>query len=178
MWHWNYTVNTTASCEAKSSCGLNFQQNQLFRRIPLGILIGCLNHIDEDGCQMLLHYAATGRIPQSIENKSTKLKHVKWSSVGLEESVSWTDKWNKRVAVAGACLVFSLTDAVESSSVSLHLFETEESGLQFIFRLKLRACKCLINCIKRLIQFGIDEDGIMMLMDLSSNSLTHKLSSL
>jgi hypothetical protein len=106
MWHWNYTVNTTASCEAKSSCGLNFQQNQLFRRIPLGILIGCLNHIDEDGCQMLLHYAATGRILQSIENKSTKLKHVKWSPVGLEESVSWTDKWNKRVAVAGACLVF------------------------------------------------------------------------
>jgi hypothetical protein len=55
---------------------------------------------------MLLHYAATGRILQSIENKSTKLKHVKWSPVGLEESVSWTDKWNKRVAVAGACLVF------------------------------------------------------------------------
>jgi hypothetical protein len=199
MWYWNYTVNTIASCEAKSSCGRNFQQNQLFRRIPLGILIGCLNHIDEDGCQMLLHYAATGRILQSTETKSTKLKHVKWSSVGWEESVRWTDKCNKREAVAGACLVFSLTDAVESMSVSL--FENEESGLQFIFRVKLRACKYLINCIKRLIQLGIDEDGVMMLMDLSTrlvkwkhqgqevspvdkdiddiiNSLTHKLSSL
>ncbi|XP_059431855.1 uncharacterized protein LOC132165349 isoform X2 [Corylus avellana] len=200
MWYWNYsTVNTIASCEAKSSCGLNFKQNQLFRRIPLGILIGCLNHIYEDGCQMLLHYAATGRILQSTEKKSTKLMHAKWSSVECEESVRWTDKCNKREAVAGACLVFSLTDAVESMSVSL--FETEESGLQFIFRVKLRACKYLINCIKRLIQLGIDEDGVMVLMDLSTrlvkwkhqgqevspvdkdiddiiNSLTHKLSSL
>lgn len=199
MGYWNYTVNTTASCEAKSSRGLNFQQNQLFRRIPLGILIGCLNHIDEDGCHMLLHYAATGRILQSIENKSTKLKHVKWSSIGWEESVRWTDQCNKREALAGACLVFSLTDTVESMSVLL--FETEESGFQFIFRVKLRACKYLINCIKRLIQLRIDEDGVMMLMDLSSrlvkwkhqgqkespvdkdiddiiNSLTRKLSSL
>jgi hypothetical protein len=199
MWYWNYTLNTNASCEAKSSCDLNFQQNQLFRRIPLGILIGCLNHIDEDGCQMLLHYAATGRILLSIEHNNTKLKHVKWSSVGWEGSVRWSDKCDKREAVAGACLVFSLTDTVESMSVLL--FETEESGLQFIFRMKLRACKYLIKCIKRLIQLGIDEDGVTMLIDLSSrlvkwkhqgqqaspvdkdiddiiNSLTHKLSSL
>ncbi|KAG2718177.1 hypothetical protein I3760_03G207800 [Carya illinoinensis] len=198
MWYWNETVNSQVSCEEKSPNGLNFQQNVLFRRIPLGALIGCSNNIDEDGCQMLLHYAATGRILQSVETKCTKLKHAKWSSVEWEESVRWTDKCNKREAVAGACLVFSLTDTVESMSDLL--FDSEESGLQFISRFKLRACKYLINCIKKLIQLTIDED-VVMLMDLSSrlakwrhqgqelsqvdrdldgviNSLSHKLSSL
>ncbi|GMY36298.1 hypothetical protein FCV25MIE_31540 [Fagus crenata] len=199
MWYWNKTVNTYPSCEKKPSYGLNLQQNVLFRRITLGILIGCSNNIEEEGCQTLLHFAATGRILQSIETKSTKLNNVKWSSVGLEESITWTEKCSKREAVAGACLVFSFTDTVES--MSNLLFETEESGLQFILRVKLRAFKYLINCIKRIIQLIIDEDGVLMLMDLSRrlvkwrnqgkevsqvdkdlddviNSLNHKLSSL
>lgn len=164
MWHWNETINCQVSCEEKSPYGLNFQQNVLFRRIPLGALIGCSNNIDEDGCQLLLHYAATGRILQSVETTCTKLKRVKWSSVGWAESVRWTDKCNKREAVAGACLVFSLTDTVESMSDSF--FDSEGSGLQFISRFKLRSCKYLINCIKKLIQLTVDED-LVMLMDLS-----------
>lgn len=166
VWYQNKTVNTYLSCEEKTSYGLNSQQSVLFRRIPLGVLIGCPSNIDEEGCHMLLHFAATGRILQSIESKSTTLNHVKRSSAGLEESVRWTENFNEREAVAGACLVFSLTDTVES--MSNLMFETEESGLQFIFRVKLRACKYLINCIKRLIHFRIIEDGVLMLMDLSS----------
>lgn len=166
MWYQDKTVNTYSSCEEKTSYGLNLQQSVLFRRIPLGVLIGCPNNIDEEGCHTLLHFAATGRILQSIESKSTTLNHVKRSSVGSEESVRWTENFNKREAVEGACLVFSLTDTVES--MSNLMFETEESGLQFIFRVKVRVCKYLINCIKRLIHFRIDEDGVLMLMDLSS----------
>lgn len=166
VWHQDKTVNTYSSCEEKTSYGLNLQQSVLFRRIPLGVLIGCPNNIDEEGCHTLLHFAVTGRILQSIESKSTTLNHVKRSSVGSEESVRWTENFNKREAVEGACLVFSLTDTVES--MSNLMFETEESGLQFIFRVKVRVCKYLINCIKRLIHFRIDEDGVLMLMDLSS----------
>ena len=70
----------------------------------------------------------------------------------------------KRDVLAGICLVFSLTDTVESISVSL--FETEESGLDFIFQVKIKAGKYLIKCIKRLSQLNIDKDGDLMLRDL------------
>lgn len=69
-------------------------------------------------------------------------------------------------------LVFRLTDTVESMSDLL--FESEESRLQFIFRVKLRACKYLINCIKRIIHLTIEEDGALMLVDLSNRLVKWK----
>ncbi|KAA8523244.1 hypothetical protein F0562_009667 [Nyssa sinensis] len=166
--NWKITVNSSACCDAKSSSGISLHQNVLFRRIPLGILIGCSGGIKEDGCELLLHYAATGIIPPLAETRTAGLKDRRWGSRAQEDSITWTEKCNIKEAVAGACLVFRLTDVIEIMSVSL--FENEESGVEFICRVKLRARKYLLSCMKKLLHFEIDEDGggLLMLRDLCS----------
>ncbi|KAM1587268.1 hypothetical protein ACFX1X_026788 [Malus domestica] len=158
-----YTRYCNETSETKPSCGLNLQKNVLFRRIPLGILLSCPHRINEDECELLLHYAATGRIFQLRETKTTGLKHVKWSSKWHTNSTAWGDECNEKEASAGACLVFSLTDIIESMSASL--FETEDAGADFICRVKMQVSKYLIKCIKRLIQLKID-NGNWEVMDL------------
>ncbi|KAB2619711.1 hypothetical protein D8674_015580 [Pyrus ussuriensis x Pyrus communis] len=158
-----YTRYCNETSETKLSCGLNLLKNVLFRRIPLGILLGCPHRINEDECELLLHYAANGRIFQSRETRTTGLKHVKWSSKGHTNLTTWSDECNEKEASAGACLVFSLTDIIESMSASL--FETEEAGADFICQVKMQVSKYLIKCIKRLIQLKID-NGNWEVMDL------------
>ncbi|PSS15513.1 hypothetical protein CEY00_Acc13004 [Actinidia chinensis var. chinensis] len=153
--------------DTHASQGNSLQQNVLFRRISLGILIGCSNGINEDGCQLLLHYAATGNFLPLTETQIAGLKHRNWNSQRQDDSTAWFEKCNIKEAVAGTCLVFHLTDAVESMSTSL--FENEERGIDFICRVKIRARKYLLNCVKKLICIKIDEeDGFLMLRDLCS----------
>ena len=154
------TVGSLAFCEHNLSYSLRFQHSVLFRRIPLGILIGCPYYLDESGCEMLLHYSATGTIPLLRETHSGALKHLKLDSEGQKDSIMWTEEYTKEEAAAGASLVFRLTDVVVSMAASL--FETDESGLEFICQVKVKAGRYLIKCIKKLLQFN---DGIM-LMDL------------
>lgn len=159
----NESVDNSASCEAKPYVHVP-QHNLLFRRIPLGILIGCASYINEHGCELLLHYAATGRILHSVVTKNASFKHVNQNSGGPEDSVMDYNECSKEEAVAGACLVFRLTDIVERMCVCV--FEAQQSGVDFICQVKLRSGWYLIKCIKRLIQLNIDEDGVLMLMDL------------
>ncbi|CBI27911.3 unnamed protein product, partial [Vitis vinifera] len=154
------TASSLAFCEHNLSYSLRFQHSVLFRRIPLGILIGCPYYLDESGCEMLLHYSATGTIPLLRETHSGALKHLKLDSEGQKDSIMWTEEYTKEEAAAGASLVFRLTDVVLSMAASL--FETDESGLEFICQVKVKAGRYLIKCIKKLLQFN---DGIM-LMDL------------
>ncbi|XVF35017.1 hypothetical protein REPUB_Repub18cG0108800 [Reevesia pubescens] len=161
----NTTISSSASADSNKSNVLSLHQNVLLRRILLGILIGCPNCLTEDGCELLLHYAATGRTLQPRETMTAGLRHVKQNSE-REDSTSWIEKCSKSDVLAGACLVFSLTDAVDSISASL--FETEESGLDFINQVKVKAGKYLMKCIKRLSQLNIDKDGDLMLRDLCS----------
>ncbi|KAH7572142.1 hypothetical protein JRO89_XS04G0210600 [Xanthoceras sorbifolium] len=164
------SLNDPASCEANASHGLSMQKNVMFRRIPLGILVGFPDCINKEECELLLHYAATGKINQLGETRSAGSKHGKLKFQGQEESVTWPVEFSKTEAIAGAHLVFSLTDIVESMSASL--CETEERGLDFICQMKVKAGKYLIKCIERLIQLNVYEDGIQVLMDLS-NRLMH-----
>lgn len=140
------------------------QRNTLFRRIPLGILLGCLEYIDENGCELLLHYAATDRILQSRETSTSCLNHLKWKPEGQKDALMQTDECNVEDAVAGACLLFSLTDIVERMSASL--FDTEAAGIEFISQLKMKSGKYLTKCVKRLIQLKVDEDDHLLVMDL------------
>lgn len=156
----NKTTCSSAFCGPILSDSLRFQHSMLFRRIPLGILIGCSCYLDEVACQMLLHYSATGTMPRLSETHTGALKHLKLASEGHNDSVMWTEGYTKEEAVAGSSLVFILTDIVVSLAASL--FETEESSLEFIFQVKGKVGKYLIKCIKKLLQFN---DGIM-LMDL------------
>ncbi|KAJ6331016.1 hypothetical protein OIU76_009582 [Salix suchowensis] len=156
----NETIDDMAFCESQSYALLQ-QHDKLFRRVPLGILIGSSSYINEDGCELLLHYAATGRILNLLGTENTSLKHVNYNSSGPEDLFGGI---NKEEAVSGACLVFSVTDVVMRLSVSL--FETEKSGEDFLCLVKLRTGRYLLKCIKRLIQFNVDADGVPMVLDL------------
>ncbi|KAI9192442.1 hypothetical protein LWI28_022967 [Acer negundo] len=162
------SLNDPASYEAKTSHGLSVQQNVLFRRIPLGILVGFPDCINREECELLLHYAATGKINQLGETRGAGLKHGKFK----KDSVTWPVEYSQKEAVAGARLVFSLTDVAESMSASL--CETEERGVDFICEMKVKAGKYLIKCIERLIQLNTDEDGIQILMDISDRLMHWK----
>lgn len=159
-------VENWASCEARRSYGFNLQRSMLFRQIPLGILVGYSNCIEEEGCELLLHSAATGRIIKFRDANSSGLKRGSWTSLSKEDSVMLPLEFSKKEAIAGACLVFGLTDISESMFTSLA--ETEERASDFICQMKLKTGKYLIKCVKRLIQLSIDKDGVEMLMDLSS----------
>lgn len=144
-------------CEKpNTSNGFGIKRNVLFRRIPLGIVIGFCEHVDEEGCEVLLHYTATGTLFQS-----------------KFESTTWARNCNRKEAVEGACIVFNLTDVAERMADSI--FESEESGVDFICWVKLRVGKYLIKCLKKLLELIIDQDdGFMMLRDLDNRLLRWK----
>ncbi|GAV77682.1 hypothetical protein CFOL_v3_21153 [Cephalotus follicularis] len=158
----NKTMNSSACFDGKASSG----EIVYFRKIPLGILIGCSSQINEGGCELLLHYAATGKILQSRETRSARLKELKFCYDGQEVSAAMMDECNKEEAIAGACTVFRLTNIAESMATSM--FEMEESELEFVLRMKVRACSYLTKCVKRLIQLNIEQNGVSMLMGLYS----------
>ncbi|KAJ4831117.1 hypothetical protein Tsubulata_010633 [Turnera subulata] len=156
----NKSVDGSAACKASFHVPRN---NMLLRRIPLGILIGSACSMNEDGCELLLHYIATGRILYSIIGKNANSKQKQHIQVGSGVSNLGSDECHKRDYISGACLVFSLTDIVERLST---IFESEEIGLEFICQVKLRTCRYLIKCIKRLLLPPPDNVEVLMLMDL------------
>ncbi|XP_012076924.1 uncharacterized protein LOC105637876 isoform X1 [Jatropha curcas] len=155
------SIHNSSSCEEKSHTSI-LRKDMLFRKIPLGILIGYSTYVKEDGFELLLHYAATGRILHSI-TKNARRKHVDQNS-GVEDFVIGCNEFNRKEAISGACLVFSLTNTVERMSALL--FDNEKSGLDIFCQVKLRASRYLIKCINRLIQPDMVEDENVMLVDL------------
>ncbi|TYG59763.1 hypothetical protein ES288_D07G012200v1 [Gossypium darwinii] len=158
----NTTINGSASADSNAFCVLNLQQNVLLRRILLGVLIGCPSCITENGCGLLLHYVATGKILQPRETMHAGLRHIKHKSE-REDLTTWIDKCSEKDVLAGACLVFGLTDALDSISASF--FETEESGIDFIYQVKVKAGKYFMKCINRLCQLN-NEKGVSTLRDV------------
>lgn len=139
----------------------------MFQNIPLGILVGWPGDMNGSGCELLLYYAATGRIFQSKETRFAGPKDLKKDCLGVQESASWIDECNREDVLTGACLVFRLTNIVESMSESL--FETEESRINFVCKFKGRAYSFLIKCIERLmIELDTLDDGPTMKSDLCS----------
>lgn len=145
------SVNTFAS-----------QNSTFFRRILLGLLIGFPDHVKEDGFELLLHYAATGKILHST-NKTNKMEYRERYPGDLEDfGVNF--ECTEKEAVAGACVVFCLTDIAERMPPLL--FKSEKGEMDIVCMVKLRVSWYLIKCIKRLLQSIIDEDGDIMLTDL------------
>ncbi|KAK3009698.1 hypothetical protein RJ639_014804 [Escallonia herrerae] len=169
----NGIVNSSASCKSRTSSGFALQQNVLFRRISLGILIGYSNYVGEEGCELLLHYAATGTILDSPDAQNPGLKHRNRDSDWQEDSITSNKNFSRKEAMAGACLVFDFVDVTESMSSTL--FESEECAVDFICRVKLRAGKYLVKRVKQLIQLKIDEDdGDLVSRDLYSRLVRWK----
>ncbi|KAL2501328.1 hypothetical protein Fot_35176 [Forsythia ovata] len=149
-------IGFSSSSKVQTCKEFSILQNLLFGRIPLGILIGYSNHLTPAGCELFLHYSATGSVPQFAERR----RKCEWQ----EGSVTLTEKYTRREAIAGIRVAFEITDVTESLS---HTIETEENGLNLICQVKSKTGNYLVKCIKRLLQLKIDEDeSLQMRRDL------------
>ncbi|KAK4765635.1 hypothetical protein SAY86_026725 [Trapa natans] len=143
------------------------QRSTMYQKIPLGILLGWPGDLNGCVCELLLYYAATGRILQPKETRCMGTKDLKNDCPGIQDSASWIEECDREDVVTGARLVFRLTDIVESMSGSL--FQTEESRINFICKFKERAYAFLVKCINRLMSKLYTFDyGPTMLSDLHS----------
>ncbi|XP_076936362.1 uncharacterized protein LOC143603464 [Bidens hawaiensis] len=148
--------------ELEDAKTVDIKNNVMFRGVILGMLIGCSDGITEDRYELLLHYVATGTLLRSTESQHAGLKHKRWN----HESV---DKCSRKVQVEGACIVFNLTDIAEKISDSL--FETQETAVDFICKVKLKVVGYLLKCVKRLLQFETDENNDILFKDLHRRML-------
>ncbi|KAL5698726.1 hypothetical protein ACHQM5_029721 [Ranunculus cassubicifolius] len=114
--------------------------NLLYRKISLGIFIGC-SKLDDKGSELLLHYASTG---ETLDTRDVHLKLKKAENI-----------------IAGVCLVFEVCDVVVNMWSSV--FETDEGHLSFIRLLKVKAVGFMVKCITRLLE---DSCKMSSLMDL------------
>lgn len=141
---------------------VDIKNNVMFRKIILGMLIGCSDAINEDGYELLLHYVATGTLPRSTESQYAGLKHER-------RNYEFVNKSTRKEPVTGACIVFHLTDIAEKISDSV--FETQEIAVDFICKVKLKAVGYLLKCVKRLLQFNTDENDDFLSKDLHRRML-------
>ncbi|KAL8160856.1 hypothetical protein V2J09_012345 [Rumex salicifolius] len=137
-----------------NSNSICYQKCFLIRSIPLGVLLVYSNYINNDECNLLLHYGATGQIVSS------------WNSPYVVHELKNLDEIDTKEAIVGACFVFDLTEAIENMSATL--FDTEEEAQGFIHQIKERTEKYLLICIKTLLKARVMPQ---MLMDLYSRIL-------
>ncbi|XP_071689345.1 uncharacterized protein [Rutidosis leptorrhynchoides] len=141
---------------------VDIKNNVMFRRITLGILIGCSGSINDDECESILHYVSTGTILHTKESRCAGLKHKR-------RNFEFIDGSSLKEAVAGACTVFYLTDIAERMSDTI--FETREVAVDFICSIKLRTVKYLLKCVKRLLEFEFHQNNDILIKDLKRRML-------
>lgn len=138
------------------------QNNLLVRRVVVGVLIGSPYSVTDEEYELVLHYAATGKILAIKKSRGTGFKQAKGIS---RISALLSNEITKEEGVEGTRLVFNLVDTLESMCVSS--FEAEEDAEEFINQFKQRSSKYLVKCIDRLIQLHCKEDGDSILSDIN-----------
>ncbi|VYS60978.1 unnamed protein product [Arabidopsis thaliana] len=138
------------------------QNNLLVRRVVVGVLFGSPYSVTDEEYELVLHYAATGKILDFKKSRSTGFKQGKKFS---RISALLSNEITKEEATEGTLLVFNLTDTLESMCVSS--FEAKEDAEKFINHFKLRSSKYLVKCIDRLIQLHCTQDGDPILSDIN-----------
>ncbi|KAI3941908.1 hypothetical protein MKW98_009118 [Papaver atlanticum] len=140
-------VNDRELIGEKTQKILDPRHSLLFRRIPLGIFIW-VSDINEEACQCLFHYAASGSILLHDNKKSAM------SSRKSDE---------KEEAIEGVRLVFDLFDVIEEIAESI--FDKESEGAEFVCRLKVKAVRFLVMHMEKLLSLQTDEaDGSMLML--------------
>lgn len=125
-----------------SKDGQTMKPNLLFARVPIGLLFVSPNCLDERGCEMLLQYAATGKIMKSKEIWNSTENNCQGNA----------RKW----AISGARMVFDLLETVED--VSVLLFDCEDDRIDFVSQMKQKTGMFLIHCIRMLLK--LEEEQI------------------
>ncbi|KAG0503513.1 hypothetical protein HPP92_003585 [Vanilla planifolia] len=122
-----------ASTDRNGAGNCSRTSNQLFIKVPLGMLILCPEMLSIEECELLLYYATTGEIFLAREMQ-TESSHYN------RDARNW--------ALNGTCLVFSLFSIIEEMSAVL--FDCEETRLDYMCHLKGKVSKYLISCVKML----------------------------
>ncbi|XP_010469200.1 PREDICTED: uncharacterized protein LOC104749304 [Camelina sativa] len=161
------------SQKTHSSVSSGLQNNFLVRRVVVGVLFGSPYSVTDEEYELVLHYAATGKIITFKKSRSTGFKQGKGF---CRISGLLSNEITKEEAIEGTLLVFNLTDTLESMCVSS--FEAEEDVEEFINHFKLRSSKYLVKCIDRLIQLHCKEDGDPTLSDINIRLLQWKIKGL
>ncbi|GAB2223469.1 hypothetical protein Droror1_Dr00017610 [Drosera rotundifolia] len=143
------------------SCGLSFGQHALFRRIVLGVLLVYSSLLSEDAFDVLLRYVANVNTISSHNSVFSANR-----SINSEES-------DRNKAIAGACLVFELTDAVKHLSNSLLM--TDEQAQGFLRVIIDKSTKYFLQCIKILLQLELsNESAVITLKDIRNRLVRWK----
>ncbi|KAF8081366.1 hypothetical protein N665_0890s0004 [Sinapis alba] len=155
-------VRELDSHKTQTSSSSSLQNNVLVRRVVVGVLIGSPDAVTDEEYELVLHYAATGKLLAVKKLRFNGFKQAKGSS---KTSMLQSNEITNEEAIKGARLVFNLTDTLESMCVSS--FEDEEDTHEFINQFKLRSSKYLVKCIDRMIQLHCEEDGDLLLNDIN-----------
>lgn len=155
-------VRELDSHNMQPSSSTSLQNNLLVRRVVTGVLIGSPFTVSDEEYELVLHYAATGKLLAAKKLRSNGFKQAKGSS---KTTMLQSNEITKEEAIEGTRLVFNLTDTLESMCVSS--FEAEEDAQEFINQFKLRSSKYLVKCIDRMIQLHCEEDGDLILNDIN-----------
>ncbi|CAA0829214.1 Unknown protein [Striga hermonthica] len=155
-----------------NSKGFIVQQNLLFRRIPLGILLACPNHLGDACCSLLLHYAATGNLPKSKNMPNHGMSQKRWKNDVEGDPLRRIELYTKPDAIAACKTVFDITDIAEIIAQSM--FQSEDEGLDFVCRLKLKIGYYLLKCVDRILQIKLDGGGPQMKRDLLARIIKWK----
>ncbi|CAN4084769.1 unnamed protein product [Withania somnifera] len=164
-------VNESFAPDEEQTPGVSVQKNMLFRRIPIGILVGRLNHMSDAECELLLHYGATGTLVQftggqpGTKNRKSNYERQK----GL---IAWAETYTGKEATEAVRIVFDITDVTESISASM--FETDECRLDFVCDMKLKVGRYLVKCVKRLLQLTLEKNLQLSMKDLYDRMLRWK----
>ncbi|KAG9455651.1 hypothetical protein H6P81_000159 [Aristolochia fimbriata] len=145
-------------------------QSWLFRRIALGVFLGCSSGLDENDCDLLLQFVATGEIEGIKETWRPEREHFE-QNFGDQDDRYLDDSSTRaetKSIVSGVSLVFSIFDIIEDMSTSL--CNCSESKNDFICQLKGQASKYLVRCVKKLLELDVYacEGGQQMLIDLNT----------
>ncbi|KAL1190895.1 hypothetical protein V5N11_025639 [Cardamine amara subsp. amara] len=150
------------SQKAQPSFSSGLQNNLLVRRVVIGVLIDSPYSVTDEEYELVLHYAATGKILAIKKSQGTGFKQAKGIS---RISALLSNEITKEEAIEGTRLVFNLVDTLENMCVSS--FEAEEDAEEFINQFKRRSSKYLVKCIDCLIQLHCKEDGDSTLSDIN-----------
>ncbi|CAN7013220.1 unnamed protein product [Brassica oleracea var. botrytis] len=155
-------VRELDSHNMQPSSSTSLQNNLLVRRVVTGVLIGSPFTVSDEEYELVLHYAATGKLLAAKKLRSNGFKQAKGSS---KTTMLPSNEITKEEAIEGTRLVFNLTDTLECMRVSS--FEAEEDAHEFINQFKLRSSKYLVKCIDCMIQLHCEEDGDLILNDIN-----------
>lgn len=137
----------------KDSVRTSFEQ--LVTKITLGILLACPDYLDNEGCELLLHYAAVGEILEFKECQINRMEHMgsrSYNNRGAYADISSSTRWS-----LGASFILNFLDIVEQ--ITYCMFESEIAQMNYISQIKGKTVGYLVKCTRNIIksQQGVEE---------------------